>query len=207
MECPPLPFDSLEFIFRVRFSGFHRLREAVILNSALQNQDERFLKLLGENRGRLLKICRVYAWDRADQDDLYQEMLFQIWRSLPNLREDAHAATWLYRIALNTAITFVRKDKSRRSRIVPADGAVLHEVPDEVPEDSQIDEKFRQLSRAISKLNATDKAIITLFLEDLTYEQMAAVLGVTENNVGVMLHRAKKKLSTLLKEAPCTTTP
>jgi RNA polymerase sigma-70 factor (ECF subfamily) len=135
-------------------------------------------------------------------------MLFQIWRALPNLREEAHADTWLYRIALNTAISFVRKDKSRRSRIVSGIDRTIHDVPDttahRVP---HAEEKFAQLARAIAQLNATEKAVITLFLEDLTYEQMAAVLGVTENNIGVMLHRAKKKLSTLMKEAPCTTTP
>ena len=166
------------------------------------------MKLLADNGPRLLKICRVYAWTRADQDDLYQEMLFQLWRALPNLREASHADTWLYRIALNTAISFVRKDKSRRTRIVSAADQPIHDVPDTQPQpNSDTDERFTQLSQAIAQLNSTEKAIITLFLEDLSYEKIAAVLGVTENNVGVMLHRAKKKLSTLMKEAPCTTTP
>jgi RNA polymerase sigma-70 factor (ECF subfamily) len=166
------------------------------------------LKLVANNGPRLLKICRVYAWSRADQDDLYQEMLFQLWRALPNLREEAHADTWLYRIALNTAVSFVRKDKLRRTRIISASDQPIHDVPDtQSHQNSDSDEKFARLARAISQLNPTEKALITLFLEDLSYEQIAAVLGVTENNVGVMLHRAKKKLSTLMKEAPCTTTP
>ena len=178
------------------------------LNSASHNTDERFLKLVADNGARLLKICRVYAWSRADQDDLYQEMLFQLWRALPNLREASHADTWLYRIALNTAISFVRKDKSRRSRFVSASDEPIHDVPDtRLTRNAEADEKFAQLSQAIAQLNPTEKAIITLFLEDLSYERIAEVLGVTENNVGVMLHRAKKKLSTLMKEAPCTTTP
>lgn len=164
--------------------------------------------MIGDNRPKLLKICRVYAWGRADQDDLYQETLFQIWRALPNLREEAHADTWLYRIALNTAISFVRKDKSRRSRIVSGIDQTMHDVPDtNSHRDPDAEEKFAQLFQAIAQLNATEKAVITLFLEDLSYEQMAAVLGVTENNIGVMLHRAKKKVSTLMKEAPCTTKP
>ena len=165
------------------------------------------MKLVADNGPRLLKICRVYAWSRADQDDLYQEMIFQLWRALPNLREASHADTWLYRIALNTAISFVRKDKSRRSRMVSAADQPIHEVPDTQSQPHEADERFIQLSQAIAQLNATEKAIITLFLEDLSYEKIAEVLGVTENNVGVMLHRAKKKLSTLMKEAPCTTTP
>ena len=166
------------------------------------------MKLVADNGPRLLKICRVYAWSRADQDDLYQEMIFQLWRALPNLREASHADTWLYRIALNTAISFVRKDKSRRSRMVSAADQPIQDVPDTQPQpNSETDERFVQLSQAIAQLNATEKAIITLFLEDLSYEKIAEVLGVTENNVGVMLHRAKKKLSTLMKEVPCTTTP
>ena len=135
-------------------------------------------------------------------------MLFQIWRALPNLREEAHADTWLYRIALNTAISFVRKNKSLRSRLVSGIDQRIHDVPDTNSHgDLHAEEKFSQLSQAIAQLNATEKAVITLFLEDLSYERMAAVLGVTENNIGVMLHRAKKKLSILMKEAPCTTKP
>jgi RNA polymerase sigma-70 factor, ECF subfamily len=176
------------------------------LNPALPN-DERFLELIGENRPKLLKVCRVYAWNRADQDDLYQEILFQIWRSLPNLRAETHANTWLYRIALNTAISFVRKDKSHRTRMFSGVDEGLHEIPETNPgHDAHIEGMLSQLFQAISQLNASDKAVITLFLEELSYEQMAEVLGVTESNVGVMLHRAKKKLSTLMKEAACTTT-
>ena len=175
------------------------------LNAALNQNDERFLKLVADNRLKLLKICSVYAWGRADQEDLYQEILFQIWRALPKLREAAHADTWLYRIALNTAISFVRKDKAQRSRMAPGGEAAVLEMAEGAGRDSE-EERFSELARAIAQLNETEKAVITLFLEDLSYEEMAAVLGVTESNVGVMLHRAKKKLSTLMKEVPCTTT-
>jgi RNA polymerase sigma-70 factor (ECF subfamily) len=71
--------------------------------------EQRFLDLINGNRPRILKVCRVYAWNAADRDDLYQEILFQIWRALPGLKQDAHANTWLYRIALNTSISFVRR--------------------------------------------------------------------------------------------------
>lgn len=165
------------------------------------------MKLIEENRPRILKICRAYAWTASDRDDLYQEILFQIWRALPGLKRDAYAGTWLYRVALNTSISFVRKHAGRNSRATPfgpddlARRIESAQQPDE-PDDGQIS----RLYEAIAQLNATEKAVITLFLEDLSYEQMADVLGVTESNIGVMLHRAKRKLSTLLKEAPCTTT-
>jgi RNA polymerase sigma-70 factor (ECF subfamily) len=170
--------------------------------------DRKFLELLQANRPKILKICRVYAWDSADQDDLYQEILFQIWRALPNLRDGQFANTWLYRVALNTALSFVRKDKSRRARLTISDGDQLHEVPENLPSNApHTNEQLAQMFQAISQLNGLEKAAITLFLEDLSYEQIAAVMGITESNVGVMLHRAKKKLSTLIKEVPCTMTP
>src|SRR5437016_5361218 len=70
--------------------------------------EQQFLDLINGNRPRILKICRVYAWNAADRDDLYQEILFQIWRALPGLKQDNHANTWLYRIAINTSISFLR---------------------------------------------------------------------------------------------------
>jgi RNA polymerase sigma-70 factor (ECF subfamily) len=74
--------------------------------------EHKFLELVNENRNRILRVCRVYAWNSADQEDLYQEILFQIWRSLPVLKEKQFANTWLYRVAINTAISFVRKRAS-----------------------------------------------------------------------------------------------
>ena len=165
--------------------------------------DGKFLELLQENRPKILKICRVYAWDTTDQDDLYQEILFQIWRALPNLRDGHFANTWLYRIALNTALSFVRKHESRRAHFTVGDGNQWHEVPENLPSnDPHKNEQLAQMFKAISQLDGLEKAAITLFLEDLSYEQIAGVMGITESNVGVMLHRAKKKLSTLMKEAP-----
>ncbi len=172
------------------------------MNSGIQNGDERFLELIRGNQPRILKICRVYAWNLEDQADLYQEILFQIWRSLPNLKTDSLANTWIYRIALNTAITFVRKRAGRADRTVPYDhpqvGTWLERQPAPTPE---ANEQLSALYEAIAKLDSVEKALITLFLEDLSYEQIAEVMGVSSSNVGVMLHRAKKKLATLMKEA------
>lgn len=163
--------------------------------------------MIAENRLRLLNVCRVYAWGHADQEDLYQDMLFQIWRALPNLRDKKYAATWLYRIALNTAVSFVRKDKARRRRIACDIDPAEHEISEFHPaSDADQRERLTQLHEAIAQLKVTDKAVVTLFLEGLSYAEIADVLGVTENNAGVILHRAKKKLATLMKEAPCTTT-
>ena len=171
-------------------------------------EETQFLKLIEGNRPRILKVCRVYALNAADRDDLYQEILFQIWRGLPGLKKEAHANTWLYRIAINTLISFVRKRTSRGGPAVPLDHEQLtRRIEAGQTHDNGSNERLARLYDAIAQLNEVEKALVTLFLEDLSYQEMAEVLGLGASNVGVMLHRAKKKLSTMMKEAPCTTTP
>jgi RNA polymerase sigma-70 factor (ECF subfamily) len=163
--------------------------------------EQKFLELVHENRNRILRVCRVYAWNSADQDDLYQEILFQIWRSLPGLKEKQFANTWLYRVAINTAISFVRKRASRSDRVVfvePAD--LTRAIESRQTTEASTDDRMASLYTAIYKLDPLEKALVTLFLEDFTYEQIAEATGINANNVGVMLHRAKKKLSSLMKE-------
>lgn len=146
-------------------------------------------------------MCRVYAWNAADHDDLYQEILFQIWRGLPALKEEQFANTWLYRVAINTAISFVRKRASRLDRVVHFEHADLtRTIESRQATEESADDRIADLYTAIYKLGPIEKALVTLFLEDFTYEQMAEVTGISANHVGVMLHRARKKLSSLMKE-------
>jgi RNA polymerase sigma-70 factor, ECF subfamily len=166
--------------------------------------EHKFLELVNENRNRILRVCRVYAWNSADQDDLYQEILFQVWRGLPTLKEDQFANTWLYRVAINTAISFGRKRVSRSDRVVHFEHADLtRAIESRQATAENTDDRIADLYTAIYKLDPLEKALVTLFLEDFTYEQMAEATGISANNVGVMLHRAKKKLSSLMvEEAP-----
>jgi RNA polymerase sigma-70 factor (ECF subfamily) len=163
--------------------------------------EHKFLELVNENRNRILRVCRVYAWNSADQDDLYQEIVFQIWRGLADLKEKQFANTWLYRVAINTAISFVRKRASRSDRIIHFEDADLTRAIEagQTTEESA-DDRIANLYSALYKLDPLEKALVTLFLEDFSYEEIAATTGITANNVGVMLHRAKKKLSCLMKE-------
>ena len=165
--------------------------------------EQQFLDLIDGNRPRILKVCRVYTWNNADRDDLYQEILFQIWRTLPGLKQNIHANTWLYRIAINTSISFVRRRSARGGPAVPLDHDQLtHHIESRQTRDDGAEEQLARLYDAIAQLNEVEKALVTLFLEDFSYEEMAEVLGLTASNVGVMLHRAKKKLLTLMQEAP-----
>ena len=165
--------------------------------------EQRFLELVNENRNRILKVCRVYSWNSADQDDLYQDVLFQIWRGLPALKEQQFANTWLYRVAINTAISFVRKRGLRSDRVVYVEHADLaRTIESRQTTEGHTNDRIANLHTAIFKLDPLEKALVTLFLEDFSYEEMAEVMGTSANNVGVMLHRAKKKLSFLMKERP-----
>jgi len=163
--------------------------------------EQRFLELVTENRSRILRLCRVYAWNAADRDDLYQDILFQIWRALPALKEKQFANTWLYRVAINTAISFARKRTLGTNRVIHFEHADLtRTIESRQATEEDTDDRIADLYTAIYKLDPLEKALVTLFLEDFTYEQMAEATGISANNVGVMLHRAKKKLSCLMKE-------
>jgi RNA polymerase sigma-70 factor (ECF subfamily) len=165
--------------------------------------EHKYLELVNENRNKILRVCRVYAWNAADQDDLYQEILSQIWRGLPGLKEKQFANTWLYRVVINTAISFLRKRASRSDRVVHFEHADLtRAIESRQTTEENTGDRIANLCTAIYKLDSLEKALVTLFLEDFSYEQIAEATGINANHVGVMLHRAKKKLFTLMMEAP-----
>ena len=171
---------------------------------SVQPGEEAFLKLIDDSRQRILRICRVYAWSAPDQEDLYQEILIQIWRGLPKLREPRYANTWLYRVALNTAISFVRKGQSNR-KAFSVDHDQLRVWAEERQSQAPAggpDPQVEQLYEALGKLNRVERALMTVYLDDLSYGEIAEVMGMTSNQVGVMLHRTKKKLSDLMQEVP-----
>lgn len=149
-----------------------------------------FLALIGEHQGIIQKICRLYRNSTEDREDLFQEIVFQLWKSAPSFEGRARFSTWMYRIALSTAIAHYRKKKPP-ILYTP----ILPHAPDEQQEP---DERRERLFDALSKLNDADKALITLYLEDLSYQEIATITGMTENNVGVKLNRIKNKIQQLL---------
>jgi RNA polymerase sigma-70 factor, ECF subfamily len=146
-----------------------------------------FLALVEANRPRILRICRVYGWTPADAEDLYQEILFQIWRGLPNLRNKAHANTWLYRVAINTGISFTRKTQSARHTFPVENDQLLawadrHHQENAAPEPNpQLD----SLYGALEKLSKVEKGVVTLFLEDLSQEPVEILRGVLLTRKGL----------------------
>jgi RNA polymerase sigma-70 factor (ECF subfamily) len=154
--------------------------------------EQTFLQLVRDNDRRLWKICRVYARDSEARKDLYQEMLVQLWRSLPSFAGESLPGTWLYRVALNTALANSRRTARRREAPLEE-----YDIASDAPAaDEALDaaQRLDRLYAAIDGLNDFDKMLVTLYLDEKTYREMAAVLGLSETNVGVRLHRIKKEL-------------
>lgn len=164
-----------------------------------EDQNSLFLTWLDEHGSAVMKVARAYTLTAEECQDLAQEILLQAWRSLPKFEHKASAATWFYRVALHTAMNWQRKDKPRRSRQQPL--LEVHTVATEEidsGEQAQQRETVEQLYKAIKQLPKADAALVLLYLDDLTYREMAEVLGISESNVGVRLNRAKKALSALM---------
>ena len=142
------------------------------------------------------KVCRMYAYTIADKEDLFQEIVIQLWRSYPKFKGDARLSTWMYRVALNTAITGLRKKKDFITSYEPAELPVT--ISDEYS-GQQADEQLQQLYIAIEQLNQIEKAIVMLYLEDQSYEEMQDILGINEGTLRVKMTRIKDKLRQLTK--------
>ena len=159
-----------------------------------------FLELVRDNEGRLRKICRVYADEEAARRDLYQDILVALWQSLPSFEGDAQPSTWLYRVALNTALSRDRKQTVRQEATLDDEHPLRTDAFSAPGADLEHQEQLDRLYAAIDRLGDVDKALVTMYLDETSYAEMAEVLGITENHVGVKLHRIKKKLADWLEE-------
>ncbi len=152
-----------------------------------------FQLLLQKHAGILHKIIRLYVDDPEDRSDLRQEMLYEAWRAYPSFRGEAAFSTWLYRVALNTALTFRRKALRRP---VTTDLEGVRQLPADPPE--SLSPQAELLYRAIRELPEADRAIITLHLDGYENEAIADITGLTKNHVAVKLHRIKTALENRL---------
>jgi RNA polymerase sigma factor (sigma-70 family) len=152
-------------------------------------QEKEFVALLNKHQNIIHKICNVYMDAQPDKEDLFQEITLQAWKAIKNFRGDAQFSTWLYRVALNTAITFFKKEK--RQLATPAE-----HLPDVTEENNPVEEQVQAMYKAIAGLSKIDKALVMLYLDDYSYKEMSEVLGLTVSNVGVKMNRIK----TWLKE-------
>jgi RNA polymerase sigma-70 factor (ECF subfamily) len=160
-----------------------------------QEQEALFRRWLDEHLGLMLKVVRAFAAARQDQEDLFQETLLQLWRSLPAFRGEAKETTWIYRVAFNTALAWNRSEKKRKRRHENFLQFDLPETNDARAASAEEQEKVERLYAAIRQLPKVDASLALMLLDGLSYREMAAVLGISENNVGVKLNRIRKELA------------
>ena len=149
-----------------------------------------FVDILNNHRGLIYKVCHLYCDDPEDRKDLFQEIVLQVWKSLESFRQESSIGTWMYRIALNTAITHFRKEK-RLSGNISLTGIDIPDLNDSHEKEDQLKELFK----AIENLDRIDKSIILLYLEEKSYDEISDITGLSRTNVGVRLNRIKIKLS------------
>jgi RNA polymerase sigma factor (sigma-70 family) len=149
-----------------------------------------FLQLIGDNKGIIIKICNSYCRNKSDRDDLAQEIIYQLWRSGHSFDAGQRFSTWMYRVALNVAITFYRKGvkESMVGSLSGEEEQIAEYTRDEREED------ISKLQRFIYELKELDRALMILYLESKTYREIADILGITETNVATKINRIKEKL-------------
>lgn len=154
-----------------------------------KEQQHIFHNWLDEHKNLLFKVVRAYAITTMDRDDLFQEISIQVWHSIPTFRQEASVTTWLYRIAFNTALKWVRKER----KYFPAESVdnVEHILQEVV---MHVDERLHWLYEEIYRLDEIDRSLTLLLLDNFSYKEMAAILGISESNIGVKINRIKKHL-------------
>ncbi|MDB5133463.1 MAG: polymerase subunit sigma-70 [Mucilaginibacter sp.] len=155
---------------------------------------DQFLTLISDNQGLIFKVCNMYCNNKEDKEDLFQDIILQLWRAYPTFKGDSKISTWMYRIAINNAITRLRKQTKRKA---------FNELDDEamqiaVKENTGTDERILLMYDAIKKLSEVERAVTMLYMEECSYKEMAEILGLSETNIGFKLNKIKSKLRTLV---------
>lgn len=157
--------------------------------------EHKFVKELEDNQNIVHKVCTLYTNDRDAHKDLFQEITIQLWKAYPKFRGEAKFSTWMYRVALNTAITLYRKSKKR---IDTQDyESVIFKIKADEYDDTE-EQQLKLMYKAVRQLGDIDKALVFMYLEDKNYTEISETLGITEVNARVKINRIKTKLRTLL---------
>jgi RNA polymerase sigma-70 factor (ECF subfamily) len=161
----------------------------------MKSNQEEFLKIISAHQGIIHKVNLIYFKSEADKQDNFQEVVYQLWRSFSSLEDKNNLASWIYVVAINTAISKIRKD----SKFV-----FTNDLPDipytETSTDIEQSLNYQNLLDALQKLNEIDRSMMLLYMEDYSYDDIAGIIGISISNVGVKIHRAKKQLKKILKD-------
>lgn len=155
-------------------------------------KQEKFLSVLEAHKKLIYKVSHTYCHDREEFQDLVQEIISQLWMAYPKYDERYKFSTWMYRIALNTAISFLRKENRHKATFGALDTQLLRIADD--PYDDPYDQPLAQLRQFINQMDRMNKALMLLYLEDKSYQEIADILGITVTNVGSKLNRIRQQL-------------
>lgn len=153
-----------------------------------------FESIIEKNKGIIYKVANSYCKDSNDRKDLVQEIIIQLWRSFKQFDHSSKFSTWMYRVALNVAISFYRKDSKRKMFSSELTESLMSIIPENEP--SEIEGQINQLQQFIAELKDMDRALMILYLEDRTQKEMGEIMGITETNVSTKIARIKEKLRT-----------
>jgi len=159
------------------------------------DKTKNFISMIRDCEGILYKISRIYSEDMIDRQDLYQDIVYQLWKSFNSFKGDAKLSTWVYRVALNTAISHLERSGKTRNK-VPINEDVFNRFEET---DHLMDERVEALYTQIKKLDLIEKGVILLYLESKSYEEIAVITGFSVSNVGTRLNRIKNKLREQIK--------
>jgi RNA polymerase sigma-70 factor (ECF subfamily) len=152
--------------------------------------EEEFVRVIKQNERVIFKITTVYTRNEVDQQDLYQDIVYQLWKSFDTFRNESKISTWMYRIALNTALTRYKRHK-KRGHPVPIEKVILQQTENY---DIEFEERLALLYKQIHNLNSLEKGIMLLLLEGKKYEEISEIIGLSSSNVGTRISRIKQKL-------------
>ena len=164
-------------------------------------KEEKFNTIVSDNGERIRNICRYYNSNAEDQKDMCQEVLVNIWKSLDSFRGDSAMSTWVYRVAVNTSLTFTGKAFRHMKLMVNSETTNLNSILDDENLTQKLAEEklLERMQLELNQLSVIDKALISLMLEGLSMKEIAEVIGITEPNVKVKIHRIKSQLKEKLK--------
>jgi RNA polymerase sigma-70 factor (ECF subfamily) len=168
----------------------------------MNTREERFKSLILEYQDKLYRFCYSQTSNKDDRKDLYQEILVRIWKGLDSFQHKSSISTWLFRLAVNTSIDFLRKSKNQNHNTtsIRIQDIEIADKSNNIESDLILSESIKFMFECINRLSFLDRTLISLYLEDLTYKEIAEVVGISEKNVSVKLHRIKKSLNQQLKD-------
>lgn len=164
-------------------------------------KEKLFTEVFKENKDIIFRLCYTSLNNKDDVDDLFQEVMLNVWRNLESFRQEAKISTWLYRITVNTALLYNKRFKTKSNRFMNTEPVVIDENhPSDDPFQNNNDEELKILHKAIAQLKKQDRIIIGLFLEDMSYEDISEIVGISVNYVGVKINRIKTLLAKSMEE-------